>query len=454
MRLFSDLFALTVALTMATATRFGRDAIQSQGAYGRYVWLFLILWMVSMGVTGAYSRHAVDDATEEFRTVLSGSALGVTVAVTGSFIVNFELSRMWLAYAFMFGVGFTLFGRGLVRLFQKWQRSRGMLERRVLVVGTDASALDLADYAERVSGSASLVIAGFVSVPGHRSSIDPNRIVGSVDELADLVEFYGAVEVLVSPSIGVGAGFEDVVASLDGVRVELLAAPGALGFLPSRITVQSLGDRPMLHLERSELLPWAKAVKRVMDLVLGIPLILLTLPLIMLCAIAIRLDSRGPAFFRQPRAGNDAAAFKIWKLRTMVVDAEAQRKAVIAATEGDVRLFKSAIDPRVTRVGRFLRKSSLDELPQLFNVVSGQMSLVGPRPPIFEEVDGYSSTVRRRLHVKPGMTGLWQVKGRHELSFDDYIEQDLLYVQNWSLALDLAILFRTIPAVLRMKGAS
>jgi lipopolysaccharide/colanic/teichoic acid biosynthesis glycosyltransferase len=182
-------------------------------------------------------------------------------------------------------------------------------------------------------------------------------------------------------------------------------------------------------------------------------MLLLALPIIGIAALAVKIHSRGPAFFRQRRIGLRGRAFTIWKLRTMIVDAEQKLTEMVEGNGTDELLFKLREDPRVTRVGRFLRRSSIDELPQLLNVVMGQMSLVGPRPPLPDEVARYDEMLGRRLLVKPGITGLWQVSGRAELGVDEYVRHDLLYVQNWSFALDLYILAKTVPAVISGRGA-
>lgn len=453
LRLISDLIMVSAGLAAATLLRFGGPAITAETPYGTYLALFVGAWVGALAIVGAYSRLAVDDAMEEFRAMLNGSLLGVALAVTGAFVVKFDLSRGWLLIAFVLCTLLPVGGRLVVRGFQAWCRRRGHLSRRCVVVGTDGSALELASYAQRVSTGRNMSVVGFVYVPGQERVVDPSSVLGPVGHLARVIRENQVSEVLVAPSVAVGHGFEETVAGIDGLRVELMAAPGAVGFLPSRVSVRPLGDRPMLHLERSELRPAARVMKRCMDLALGLPLFLIAVPILVVCAVAIAIDSRGPVLFRQPRAGAGGASFIIWKLRTMTPDAEARRPEVIEASGGDIRLFKSPKDPRITRVGRVLRRTSIDELPQLWNVLLGHMSLVGPRPPIFDEVERYNEATQRRLHVKPGMTGLWQVKGRHELSYDDYVEQDLLYVQNWSLALDLLILARTLPAIVRMRGA-
>jgi exopolysaccharide biosynthesis polyprenyl glycosylphosphotransferase len=210
---------------------------------------------------------------------------------------------------------------------------------------------------------------------------------------------------------------------------------------------------PLTHVEAPEFRGGRKVVKYTVDRAMALFAVLLAAPLLLLIAIAVKLDSRGPVFFRQTRVGQGGKEFGVYKFRSMVVDADAMLAKLAAQNETDGLMFKMRRDPRVTRVGRFLRKWSLDELPQLFNVLLGHMSLVGPRPPLPREVAQYSNDVARRLLVKPGMTGLWQVSGRSDLSWEDGIRLDLYYVENWSLTADLTILWKTFGAVVKGRGA-
>jgi exopolysaccharide biosynthesis polyprenyl glycosylphosphotransferase len=220
----------------------------------------------------------------------------------------------------------------------------------------------------------------------------------------------------------------------------------------SRVAVHRFGDLPVLSLRRVDLSGFQQTVKRAFDLVVaGVALAVLS-PLLLACALAVRLSGPGPVLFSQLRIGRDGKPFTIHKFRSMVADAEDRLAELRDRNQADGLLFKLHDDPRVTRVGRFLRTWSLDELPQLLDVVRGDMSLVGPRPPLPSEVADYDDWLRNRLRVKPGLTGLWQVSGRHQSSFADYVRHDLFYVENWSLSLDLYIVLRTIPAVLGRSG--
>ena len=240
---------------------------------------------------------------------------------------------------------------------------------------------------------------------------------------------------------------------LEETGTDLCVAPALLDVAGPRTTIRPVAGLPLLQVDHPELAGGKQVIKAVFDrAVAGLALILLA-PLFAVIAVAIRLDDQGPVFFRQTRVGLDGRTFKLCKFRTMVVDAEQRLAQLEALNEGAGVLFKMRRDPRVTKVGAWLRRWSLDELPQLFNVLSGDMSLVGPRPALPREVARYGDHMRRRLVVKPGITGLWQVSGRSGLPWEEAFRLDLRYVDNWSLALDLQILWKTWSAVIHGSGA-
>ncbi len=241
---------------------------------------------------------------------------------------------------------------------------------------------------------------------------------------------------------------------LEGTRVALVVAPSLTDVAGPRIHIRPVAGLPLLHVEQPEFTGGRRLLKGTVDRVSSTCLLLVIAPLLLAIAIAVRLTSPGPALFRQVRVGHGGEVFTLNKFRTMYVDAEAQLATLAGSNEAsDGLMFKMRDDPRITPVGRWLRRFSLDELPQLLNIVKSDMSVVGPRPPLPHEVAHYGDDVRRRLLVKPGLTGLWQVSGRSDLSWDESVRLDLHYVENWSIALDLAILARTVAAVARRDGA-
>jgi exopolysaccharide biosynthesis polyprenyl glycosylphosphotransferase len=240
---------------------------------------------------------------------------------------------------------------------------------------------------------------------------------------------------------------------LEKTGTDLYVAPALLDVAGPRTTIRPTAGLTLLHVDHPQLSGPRQVLKDLFDRTAAVIALMLLSPFMLAIAAAIRLSDGGPAFFIQTRVGKDGKLFKVWKFRTMVVDAEARFAELRAQNDNDGVLFKMRRDPRITRIGGTLRKLSLDELPQLFNVLIGDMSLVGPRPPLPDEVAQYAAHVRRRLVVKPGLTGLWQVSGRSNLSWDESVRLDIRYVENWSFALDLQILWKTLPAIFKGSGA-
>jgi exopolysaccharide biosynthesis polyprenyl glycosylphosphotransferase len=235
--------------------------------------------------------------------------------------------------------------------------------------------------------------------------------------------------------------------------VEFKLVPGILELIASRISTDDIGGIPLLTIKEIGLQGFNALIKRISDVTVSLAALLLISPLMILAAAAIKLESRGPVFFSQERTGKDGKIFNLYKFRSMVQGAESQFEKIVAQKGGNIIRFKAKDDPRITRIGKVIRKLSIDELPQLINVLIGDMSLVGPRPPVPIEVDRYSAWHKKRLRVRPGITGLWQVSGRSELPFEDMIRLDIYYIENWSLWMDFRIVLRTIPTVIFGSGA-
>jgi exopolysaccharide biosynthesis polyprenyl glycosylphosphotransferase len=278
--------------------------------------------------------------------------------------------------------------------------------------------------------------------------------VHGLDDIVGTVERYRAdtVAVLACPEMS-GLRLRDLAWQLEKSDTDLWLAPALLDIAGPRTTIRPVAGLPLLHMEHPEFSGLRRMIKSAFDRLMAAIALLLLSPLFLVVVMAIRLGDGGPALFRQERVGKGGQPFVLFKFRTMLVDAERQKSQLDELNETDGVLFKIRRDPRVTRVGAMLRRWSLDELPQLINVLIGNMSLVGPRPALPEEVAVYGDHVRRRLVVKPGMTGLWQVNGRSDLSWDESVRLDLRYVENWSFMLDLQILWKTGAAVGRGKGA-
>ena len=447
-----------LAASSALLLRFGADATESFLLdYLLLTLLFPLAWVAVLAINRAYeSRHLFVGTDEYARVVRAGIGLTAVLAMI-SFAFDLRLARGYVIIAVPLATLVDVGARYLLRqlLHRSW--ARGERLHRVILIG---HARAVADMTRRLRNERhhGLGIVGACLPSGLGSNpvegLPP--VYGDFDDVAKAVVLSGAdtVVVLACPEID-GAALRRLAWQLERDEIDLIVASTLVDVAGDRTTIRPVDGLPMLHVEHPRLKGSARLVKAAFDRVGAVVLLTLSSPvLLVLCALVMfGPGGRGPAVFRQERVGKDGRLFMLFKFRTMVVNAEARLTELRNLNDTDGELFKMRKDPRVTPVGRWLRRYSLDELPQLVNVLKGDMSLVGPRPPLAREVAGYPSDMRRRLVVKPGLTGLWQVSGRSDLSWDESIRLDLTYVENWSLAMDLAILARTVSAVLRSSGA-
>jgi exopolysaccharide biosynthesis polyprenyl glycosylphosphotransferase len=352
------------------------------------------------------------------------------------------------------GVGLMLTSRLVVRGFVNGQRREGLWSSRMLAVGTSESVRQLLLITRRASSSGLRIVGACVEDAEIGSMIDGVPVVGGVLGVASTAERIDADVVAVAGE-GLGSSsIRELGWALEGSGRGLIISPALTEIAGPRVTVSPVEGLPLMWLERPQLGRLPRLVKRSMDIAGSLIGLLIISPVLIVTAIAIKSTSRGPVFFKQRRIGVNGTEFTIFKFRSMVVDAEAKRVELMEQNEQDGGgvLFKMRRDPRITSVGRVIRAFSIDELPQLLNILAGQMSLIGPRP-LAACDSNYEGRARRRLLVRPGLTGLWQVSGRSELSWDDAVRLDLYYVEHWSFGLDITILVRTISAVLARKGA-
>ncbi|MFG1705586.1 sugar transferase [Nonomuraea sp. M3C6] len=414
----------------------------------------VIAWPVALMMGGAYRQRANGEGTEEFRAVFNGGiGLMATVAIM-AYATQTAIARSFVMAMLPLALLATLYYRYRMRKRLHRRRAAGDYMRQVIAVGHRESILDLVMQFRRQPYHGMRVVGACLPENVMDVDLDGIPVLGSFGDVARAVEREraDAVAVLACPELD-GAALRRLAWSLETARTDLFVAPALLDVAGPRISIRPVAGMPLLHVEHPEFDGARQVVKAVFDrLVAATVLLLLALPLLVI-ALVIRLSSRGPALFYQSRIGKGGKTFRVVKFRTMVVDAERLKGSLLDSNEFDGVLFKIRNDPRITRVGAFLRKYSLDELPQLLNVLRGEMSLVGPRPPLPEEVDKYGADVRRRLVVKPGMTGLWQVSGRSDLTWEESVRLDLRYVENWSLILDLQILWKTWAVVTRGEGA-
>jgi exopolysaccharide biosynthesis polyprenyl glycosylphosphotransferase len=427
----------------------------------------LALIAILVGWYVIYNRF-VQYNTNQFIPLLKQLWVHVKASTTTAFLVllisvlfEFEtlnLKSIALFWALNIGLGssFRLFLRFALVITAFSESSR----RNIVIVGTgkEAKAISKAILNRKELG---YQIHGFISVDSEGTDLDETKVIGSLTDLPRILEKEKVDEIVIAVNLEESLAnvmrFKSLAKAIVygkdlGLVVRLF--PGdSLGSIINNLGVETFENQQVVTLFRERHV-LQLLVKRVIDVVVsGIMLILLS-PLFIILAIAIKLDSPGPILFAQERVGMNKRKFKLLKFRSMVVNAEDLKKALADQNEVDGPVFKIKKDPRITRVGRFIRKTSIDELPQLWNAFIGDISLVGPRPPLFSEVDQYEWLFRRRISVKPGITCLWQVSGRNELSFDEWMELDKRYIENWSIWLDLKILLMTIPTVLLGRGAS
>ena len=453
----ADLGALVAALLAALAVRFMFNPRAIGSEEWNYFWLAvgtLPGWLVVFASCKLYSARFVTRQLEESRRVFRGVTSSVVLVSAAGFMVNVDASRGWVLLTLVFALLFVTFERWVARrIFAKLRRS-GRLLRPVVVVGGNHEGAELCKMIRNYP-HLGYEVRGFVD-DDHDHTYGTHQhhpMLGTLEETIDAVRKTGSTGVIIAATaMDLGTSNRLIRELTDaGIHVELSSTLRDIA--SHRLTVRPLGRFPVVYIEPVQRGGWRQKAKRTFDVVVAGTLLLLAAPVLAVAAIAIKLDSKGPVLFRQTRVGRDGKPFEMLKLRSMVSNAEELLAELRAKNEVDGPLFKMRDDPRITRVGRILRKFSIDELPQLWNVLRNDMSMVGPRPALPHEVDAWGPDLHGRLRVQPGITGMWQVSGRSEASFDEYERLDLYYVDNWSLATDLAIVAKTIPTVLLRKGA-
>jgi exopolysaccharide biosynthesis polyprenyl glycosylphosphotransferase len=443
--------AIAIGVGLLISSRASQWAIDPTLAiYGTPVVIGL-LWVALLIGRGSYNRRIIGLGTEEVHRVVSATiVLFALVAGTG-YLFRADISRAYAFVSLPLGVlliGFSRFG------WRQWlyrERKHGRFLTRIIVIGSQRTSQALADKLSQETYAGYQVIDQISLPKNHESDSE-------IEEWLDRVDV--AIRRLDAASIAIDPGDDapyEVIRQLswrlEGRNLDLLISPGSLDVAGPRLSVRPAAGLPLLHLDEAVLSRPQRASKRSLDLVASIFIIAVFSPFMLISALAVRFTSRGPVIYKQVRVGRGGNTFTMLKFRTMHTQADTQIKELREKHEHSSPMFKLAKDPRITKVGNFLRRWSLDETPQLFNVLGGSMSLVGPRPHPLDDVDRYETEAFRRLALKPGMTGLWQVNGRSELSWEQALQLDLHYVEKWSLESDLFLLARTAKAVIRGSGA-
>ena len=447
--------ALIGALAAAVPAQFSNSLQDRHLMIGMLMALGALAWPLAIGLARGYVRARVGIGSEELRAVLRAS---VGVIVVGAFPAGLLAQQTFLTLvvvAVPFAALLSTTVRFTARKMLHHRQSRGLNVRHLIVVGSTAAARELRERLDKETHCGMKVVG--VCLP--RQEINDatglgTPVLGDLSQVADVVKQLGCDAVAVTSDDSTRYNYLRKLAwSLEGTGVEMLVDPGLVEVAGPRMHIRPLMGAPLLHIEEPHFSGWRKMLKRGSDLAITAIGLLVIAPLLLVIALAIKFQDGGPILFRQKRVGRGGEEFWMYKFRSMVVDAESRKATLMARNQGKGGLFKLSDDPRVTPVGKFLRSYSLDELPQLFNVLNGSMSLVGPRPHLAHELAQMPSEASRRALVTPGLTGLWQVSGRSDLEGDDAVRLDLRYVENWTFTLDLLILWKTASAVMAKRGA-
>ena len=447
----ADLACGVVGVFMAAQVRFGSNVTSM------YLALSLalpVLWVAALWLAGAYDVRFIGTGSDEYRKVLN-AGIGLTAAVAiFSYAINLELSRAYVVIALPSVTAFDILARFALRKRLHRRRMHGKCMHTVVAVGHELAVADLVTELGRDGYHGLNVVGACVVQPGECDELAGVPVYGGLDDITAAVRASGAdtVAVTTCPEMN-GIRLRGLAWELEKTGTDLWLSPALLDVAGPRTTIRPTAGLTLLHVDHPQLTGFRLVLKGLFDRCAAAAALVMLAPVMAALAAAVWLHDRGPALFTQMRVGKDGHSFRMYKFRTMVVDAEQRRTQLLPSNDSDGVLFKLRKDPRVTAVGAHLRRLSLDELPQLFNVFLGHMSLVGPRPALPDEAEKYAEHVRRRLVVKPGLTGLWQVSGRSDLSWDESVRLDLRYVENWSFALDLQILWKTVWALLRGSGA-
>ncbi len=456
----TDVLVVVAAVALAQLIRFGELQTTAMLSYTGVSVGLAGLWISFLAIFRTRSTRVIGNGAEEYRRIVSATFRLFGVIAILSLLFKIDIARLYLAIAFPVGLLGLLVSRWVWRKGVAAKRSKGKYQTAVLIVGSRTAAVSMAKQFER-SPAAGYSVVG-ICLPGFEAKRDAAIIegyeipvLGDEHSVIEAIEASGADTVAVTATEHLGTkGIRKMVWDLEKKNVDLVVAPGVVDVAGPRLVMRPVAGFPLIHVEKPQYNGATRFSKTAFDFVFSIVVLTLISPILLATAVAVKATSRGPVFYKSERMGIDGKPFPMIKFRSMIQNADKQVDTLLAQNEssGGV-LFKMREDPRVTKVGRFMRKFSIDELPQFLNVLRREMSVVGPRPPLRREVETYDGEVRRRLLVKPGITGLWQVSGRSDLSWEETVRLDLSYVENWSMVGDLLIIAKTVKAVVGSDGA-
>jgi exopolysaccharide biosynthesis polyprenyl glycosylphosphotransferase len=411
-----------------------------------------------MAYAGLYDVDSLTWGSTPVGKIIRSLSLGVVAMILATYLLKMPgLSRGWTLLVWFIAILAVLVTRAIIGFGATYLRTKGRLSQRTVVVGANAEASDIVRIL-RSDLTAGLVPVGCVA-SSVSERLDLNYCVeelpmlGHARDIVAIVQDSRAETVVIASSAFDHDVLARMIAELRSLDVDVHVSSGLFEVLTSRVLVTEVAGVPLITIRGVSLSRGSLLAKRIFDVAVASFIAVIGLPVWLLLVLSVKLSSPGPILYAQERVGRDGTRFAMLKFRSMYLDSDSRLDELCEENEASGPLFKMKDDPRITPVGKWLRRYSLDEIPQLLNVLGGTMSLVGPRPPLPCEVEEYSSHHWRRLEVVPGMTGLWQVSGRSSLTFDEMVRLDVFYIENWSLALDISLIFRTIPAVLLARGA-
>ncbi len=457
----TDVATILLAVTVAFLLRFGIDAIPVTARIedAQYILIsatIVVAWLVALIAFGVHDSRVIGVGASEYKRIVNASATAFGLLAIVFLVLKVDIARGYFMLALPLGTVSLL---GAHWLWRRWLVSQRTLDHylcRALVVGELDDVGYVIRQIQQKSGAAYNVVGAVVSnTDAHTVTTGqkPVPVLGMTD-VAQVARNVGADTVIIAGQPKGGANFiRNLGWQLEGTATDLVLASQLTDVAGPRIHFRPVEGLPLIHVEIPQFEGGKHVLKRAFDVTSTALGIIFLTPLFLAIAVLIKLDDGGPVFFTQERVGRGQRTFRMVKFRSMVTTAESDLAKLVEQNQGNGVLFKLRNDPRVTPVGRVLRKFSLDELPQLWNVLLGDMSLVGPRPPLPREVAAYEDHVHRRLYIKPGLTGMWQVNGRSDLSWDESVRLDLYYVENWSLTGDLMIVWRTVKVLLKPVGA-
>ncbi|WP_245908991.1 sugar transferase [Mycobacterium neglectum] len=459
----TDTLVVCSAVLLAQLVRFGAPATASSyvNTYvTAYSALLVVIWLSTLAFFHSRSPRYVGAGTEEYRRVVAASFWTFGAIAMAELLLKLSISRGYLAVALPAGILGLVLSRWMWRRYAARKRAHGAYCTAVLAVGGSDAVASLASELTEDPKNGYQVVGACITghgAPNDELLVVNNReipIFGGASYALQAIRDCGADTVAIAGTGDFGVqGLRRLIWELEPMGVDLMVSPGVMDVALNRLVMRPIAGLPLLHINKPQYQGTKGFQKRAFDTCFALAALIGTLPILVATAIAIKLTSRGPVFYSAERIGIDGKPFSMLKFRTMVRDADKQLESLLGENQSDGLLFKIREDPRITPIGRILRRFSIDELPQFINVLRQEMSVVGPRPPLRREVEAYDGDVQRRLLVKPGVTGLWQVSGRSDLSWERSVRLDLSYVDNWSMVSDALIIAKTVRAVFSRSGA-